>query len=71
MGCLSGQAEFYSALPRLVRIRQHSFEWNQMTAMSVLGSLPVLLLFLLFQRYFIVGMSAMSIKSLADFRAAE
>lgn len=41
---------------------QHSFEWNQMMAMSVLGSLPVLLLFLVFQRYFIAGMSAGSIK---------
>ena len=41
---------------------QHSFEWNQMMAMSVLGSLPVLILFLLFQRYFIAGMSAGSIK---------
>lgn len=41
---------------------QHSFEWNQMMAMSVLGSLPVLVLFLLFQRYFIAGMSAGSIK---------
>lgn len=41
---------------------QHSFEWNQMMAMSILGSLPVLLLFLVFQRYFIAGMSAGSIK---------
>jgi multiple sugar transport system permease protein len=41
---------------------QHSFEWNQMMAMSVLGSLPVLILFLLSQRYFIAGMSAGSIK---------
>ena len=41
---------------------QHSFEWNQMMAMSALGSLPVLMLFLLFQRYFIAGMSAGSIK---------
>lgn len=41
---------------------QHSFEWNQMMAMSILGSLPVLILFLLFQRYFIAGMSAGSIK---------
>ena len=41
---------------------QHSFEWNQMMAMSVLGSLPVLLLFLVFQRYFIAGMSAGSVK---------
>jgi len=41
---------------------QHSFEWNQMMAMSVLGSLPVLILFLLFQRYFIAGMAAGSVK---------
>lgn len=41
---------------------QHSFEWNQMMAMSVLGSLPVLLLFLIFQRYFITGMTAGSVK---------
>lgn len=41
---------------------QHSFEWNQMMAMSVLGSLPVLILFVLFQRYFITGMSAGSVK---------
>ncbi len=41
---------------------QHSYEWNQMMAMSVLGCLPVLVLFLVFQRYFIAGMSAGSIK---------
>ncbi len=41
---------------------QHSYEWNQMMAMSVLGSLPVLLLFLFFQRYFIAGMTAGSVK---------
>ncbi len=41
---------------------QHSFEWNQMMAMSVLGSLPVLILFLLFQRYFIAGMALGSVK---------
>ena len=29
---------------------QHSYEWNQMMAMSILGSIPVLVLFLLFQR---------------------
>lgn len=41
---------------------QHSYEWNQMMAMSVLGCLPVLILFLFFQRYFIAGMSAGSVK---------
>jgi multiple sugar transport system permease protein len=42
---------------------QHAYEWNQMMAMSVLGSLPVLLLFLFFQRYFIAGMTSGSVKS--------
>jgi multiple sugar transport system permease protein len=42
---------------------QHSYEWNQMMAMSVLGSIPVLVLFLFFQRYFIGGMTAGSVKT--------
>lgn len=42
---------------------QHSYEWSEMMAMSVLGSLPVLFLFLFFQRYFIAGMTAGSVKS--------
>lgn len=42
---------------------QHSYEWNEMMAMSILGCLPVLLLFLFFQRYFIEGMTAGSVKS--------
>lgn len=41
---------------------QHAYEWNQMMAMSVMGSLPVLILFLFFQRYFIAGMTAGSVK---------
>lgn len=41
---------------------QHSYEWNQMMAMSVLGCLPVLILFLFFQRYFLAGMTAGSVK---------
>ena len=41
---------------------QHSYEWNEMMAMSVLGCLPVLILFLFFQRYFIAGMTAGSVK---------
>ena len=40
---------------------QHSYEWNEMMAMSILGCL-VLLLFLFFQRYFIEGMTAGSKK---------
>lgn len=42
---------------------QHAYEWNQMMAMSVLGSLPILLLFLFFQKYFIAGMTAGSVKN--------
>jgi multiple sugar transport system permease protein len=41
---------------------QHSYEWNEMMAMSVLGCLPVLILYLVFQRYFIAGMTAGSVK---------
>jgi multiple sugar transport system permease protein len=42
---------------------QHNYEWNQMMAMSILGCLPVLVLFLVFQRYFIGGMTAGAVKS--------
>ncbi|TPW70209.1 carbohydrate ABC transporter permease [Schumannella sp. 10F1B-5-1] len=42
---------------------QHSYEWNEMMAMSILGSIPVLLLFLFFQRFFIGGLTAGSVKS--------
>lgn len=42
---------------------QHAFEWNEMMAMSVLGSLPLLLLFLLAQRHFFAGMTAGAVKS--------
>jgi multiple sugar transport system permease protein len=42
---------------------QHAFEWNEMMAMSVLGSLPLLLLYLVAQRYFLAGMTAGSVKS--------
>lgn len=42
---------------------QHAYEWNQMMSMSILGSLPILFLFLFFQKYFIAGMTAGSVKS--------
>jgi multiple sugar transport system permease protein len=42
---------------------QHSYEWNEMMAMSILGSVPVLVLFLFFQRYFIAGLTSGSVKS--------
>ncbi len=42
---------------------QHAFEWNEMMAMSVLGSLPLLVLYLIAQRYFLAGMTAGSVKA--------
>ena len=42
---------------------QHSYDWNEMMAMSVLGSIPVIILFIFFQRYFIGGMTSGSVKS--------
>ena len=42
---------------------QHAFEWNEMMAMSVLGALPLLVLYLIAQRYFLAGMTAGSVKS--------
>lgn len=42
---------------------QHAYEWNQMMAMSLLGSAPILILYLVAQRYFLAGMTAGSVKS--------
>jgi len=41
---------------------QHVWDWSQMMAMSVVGSVPVLVLFLFFQKYFIAGMSSGGVK---------
>jgi len=42
---------------------QNNYQWNEVMAMSILGSVPVLVLFLIFQRYFIGGLSAGAVKS--------
>ncbi|MDR2661904.1 MAG: carbohydrate ABC transporter permease [Treponema sp.] len=42
---------------------QHAYEWNEMMAMSILGSLPILILYLVAQRYFLAGMTAGAVKS--------
>ena len=42
---------------------QHAYEWNEMMAMSVLGSLPLLLLYLIAQRHFMSGITAGSLKA--------
>ena len=41
---------------------QHAYDWSQMMAMSILGSVPVLILFVFFQKYFIAGMSSGGVK---------
>lgn len=41
---------------------QHAYDWSQMMAMSILGSVPVLVLFVFFQKYFIAGMSSGGVK---------
>lgn len=42
---------------------QHAYEWNEMMAMSLLGSLPILIMYLAAQKYFLAGMAAGSVKS--------
>jgi len=42
---------------------QHAYEWNEMMAMSILGSLPILIMFLIAQRYFLAGMTAGAVKT--------
>ena len=42
---------------------QHAYEWNEMMAMSLLGSLPILIIYLVAQRHFLAGMTAGSVKS--------
>lgn len=44
-------------------IGQNHYDWNQMMSMSLLGSIPILILFLIFQRWFINGLAAGSVKS--------
>ena len=42
---------------------QHAYDWNEMMAMSVLGSLPLVLVYLGAQRYFLAGLTAGSIRA--------
>lgn len=41
---------------------ENSYEWNVMMAISILASIPVLVLFLLTQRYYISGLAAGGVK---------
>ena len=42
---------------------EQSYNWNEMMCMSILGSVPVLILYLFFQKFFISGMTAGSVKA--------
>ncbi len=42
---------------------EHSFKWSEMMAMSVLGCLPVLIVFMLFQRQFVGGLADGAVKN--------
>lgn len=42
---------------------QITYSWNEMMAMSILGSVPIIIVFLFAQKYFIAGLSAGAVKS--------
>jgi multiple sugar transport system permease protein len=42
---------------------EHAYEWNQMMAISILGSIPILLVYLVAQKQFLAGMTAGSVKA--------
>jgi multiple sugar transport system permease protein len=42
---------------------QHAYEWNEMMAMSILGSFPILIMYMVVQRYFLEGLTAGSVKN--------
>ena len=42
---------------------QITYSWNEMMAMSILGSIPIIIIFLFAQKYFIAGLSAGAVKS--------
>ena len=42
---------------------QPSYEWNEMMAMSILGSFPILIMYMVAQRYFLEGLTAGSVKN--------
>lgn len=42
---------------------QITYSWNEMMAMSIVGSIPIIIIFIFAQKYFIAGLSAGAVKS--------
>ena len=42
---------------------EHTYEWNEMMAMSVLGSLPIVIVYMFAQKYFLAGLTSGAVKS--------
>lgn len=42
---------------------EHTYEWNEMMAMSVLGSLPIVIIYMFAQKYFLAGLTSGAVKS--------
>nr|WP_082708839.1 carbohydrate ABC transporter permease [Marinobacterium profundum] len=43
-------------------IGEHSLKWDEMMALSALGSIPVIIMFIVLQRYFVSGLSTGGVK---------
>ena len=41
---------------------QHAYQWNEMMAMSIIGTVPILFLYLFAQKYFLAGLTSGSVK---------
>ena len=41
---------------------QHAYEWNEMMAMSIIGTVPILFLYLFEKKYFLAGLTSGSVK---------
>jgi multiple sugar transport system permease protein len=42
---------------------EYTYQWNQMIAISIMGSIPVLVFYLFAQKQFLAGLTAGSVKA--------
>jgi multiple sugar transport system permease protein len=59
---LSSSDKFTLSVGLRTYIEQHSVAWNEMMAAAVLTTLPVVILFLVLQKYFVAGITAGAVK---------